>query len=123
MNQPDLFGESPRIRIAGNPLLEGIANHILDLVQRQPELLTGTTVGDINRKVTLAVYWDNGLAGVLGSKEKFSEWFMNRKLAHTEEEIARALRWLVQNDHCRLPQKAIVTAQLHRERIARSVKR
>jgi hypothetical protein len=123
MPQPDLFGER-RIKIEGNLLLEGIANHILDLYSKDPELLNGDSVGEINRKVTLAIYFDNGLLQVLqsGAKEQFIEWFMNKKLAHTEEEIARALRYLVQNDYLRLPSKALIDAERHRQRIARSVK-
>lgn len=119
----DFWGEK-RIHISGNPLLEGIANHILELVNRDPELLNGERVGDINRKVTLAIYFDNGLLPVLrsGSREQFTEWFMNKKLVHTEEEIARALRYLVEHDHCRLPAKAVRQSEVDRYRIARSVR-
>ena len=125
MNQPttDLFGEL-RISISGNPLLEGIANHILELVGRNPELLDGDKVGQINRKVTLAIYFDSGLLPVLqtGSKENFTEWFMNRKNVPAEEEIARALRYLIQHDYCRISSVAIQDAERHRVRISRSVK-
>ncbi len=122
--QTDLFNEPQRIIINGNPLLQAIANHILVLVQRNPSLIDGDTVGDINRRVTLAIYYDNGLVPILqsGSKEQFTQWFMNRKLVHTEEEIARALRYLVQNDHIRLSKKVLDAAEQHRQRIARSVK-
>lgn len=123
MNQTDLFGEK-RISINGNPFLETIANHILELIGRNPSLLDGGKMGDINRKITLAIYFDSGLAQVLqsGSKEMFSEWFMNRKGVPTEEEIARALRYLVQHDYCRLPAGVIRQSEIDRQRIARSVK-
>jgi len=119
----DLFGEE-RITIPGNSYLADIANHILELTARDKSLLTGNSIGEINRKVTLAVWEDSGLTPQVfaGGREAFRAWFMNAKLKQ-EEEIARALRWLVQHDHRRLPSKAIQDAEQHRQRIARSVAR
>lgn len=118
----DLFGEE-RITIPGNSYLADIANHILNLTRRDPLLLTGASIGEINRKVTLAVWEDSGLTPQVfaGGRETFRAWFMNTKLKQ-EEEIARALRYLVQKDYRRLPKVAIEAAEQHRQRIARSVK-
>ena len=117
----DLFSQ-PHIIISGNPLLQNLSNHILELIQYNSDLLKGDKVGEINRKVTLAIYLDSGLRQAIGSLESFSDWFLNSKLP-TEEEIARALRYLVQHDFVRLSSKAIQNAELYRQRITRSMKR
>jgi signal transduction histidine kinase len=120
----DLFGEQ-RVRIDGNPKLEGIANHVLELVHRNPSLLDGDTVGEINRKVYLDVMLDSGLVPILksGDVEKFKEWFLNKKNCDTEEEVARSLRYLIERDLARISAKAVKAAEENRQRIARSVKR
>ncbi len=118
----DMFGER-RITILGNSYLADIANHVLELTERDPSLLTGNSIGEINRKVTLAVWEDSGLTPqvLAGGRDAFRKWFMNAKV-NQEEEVARALRWLSANDHVRLPTKAIQDAEQHRLRIARSVR-
>lgn len=125
MNTPatDLFGEQ-RIKIAGNPLLEGIANHILDLIARDPGLLDGDKVGDIDRRLTLAIWYENGLRDYIPEdrRDAFAEWFMDPKRCPDDEAISRARRYLAERDYIRLPQKAVQNAEHHRERIARSVK-
>jgi len=122
MNTPatNLFGEQ-RITIQGNPLLQDIANHVYQIYQREPSIVNGKSVGEIYRRITLAVYFENGLSLVLktASKDDFTDWFMS---AHTEEEIARAIRWLREHDYIRFPENVVVTAERHRQRIARSVK-
>ena len=124
----DIFGET-RIRIEGNPKLEGIANHILQIYKRMPEILDGDTIGQINRKVNLEIMLDNGLRNILNTAPQtelytaFQVWYLDKKQnCDTEEETARALRYLVERDYLRLPAKAITSAEQHRERIARSVK-
>lgn len=121
----DMFSGETRIHIEGNPKLEGIANHILQIYKRMPEILNGDTIGEINRKIHLEVSLDNGMSSAIatGSVEQFRQWYCDKKQnCDTEEETARALRFLAEKDFLRLPKKAIETAQLHRERIARSVK-
>ena len=125
MNQTDLFGEQ-RIHIEGNPKLEGIANHILALYQRNNHILDGESIGEINRQVHLEVMMDNGLIPVLqsGDTDKFKAWYLDKKCnPDTEEEVARALRYLVSADFIRLKSSVIQKAEQHRQRISRSVKR
>lgn len=114
----DLFGEK-RITIKDNPRLELIANHVYKLVSQKPELLTGKKVGEINRKVALALYFDNGLENILkiGTKEAFSEWFMKQ---YTQEEIARATRELILNNYIHIDPQII--RQSERDRILMSQK-
>ncbi len=119
----NLFNE-PQIHIDGNPLLEGVCNHILELVQRQPELLNGKTVGEIDRQLTLAIWADNGAKPIVqsGDWQKFSEWVMNPKACIDAETTGRARRYLLEKDLIRLSQSVIQAAEQHRQRIARSVK-
>ena len=125
-NQPmtDLFSQT-RIIIQGNPLLEGIANHILELVQRNPELLKGDKVGVIDRKLLLAIWFDEGLNQILNSEqwEAFKAWAMNPKTCPDPEAISRARRYLAERDYIRLPKQAIEDAERQRQRISRSVRR
>jgi len=60
MTMTNLFNEQV-IKIPGNPKLEGIANRILELVQQNPDLLEGDKVGEIDRKITLALWYSEGL--------------------------------------------------------------
>ena len=125
MNMPatNLFGEQ-RIRIEGNPLLQDLCNHILDLVKRQPNLLDGNKVGDIDRKLTLAIWMEEGLWQFIPEDKRavFELWFMNAKHCPDDESISRARRYLAEKDYIRLPQQAVQDAERHRQRIARSVK-
>jgi len=125
VTMPTLFGEQ-RVKIAGNPLLEGIANHILDLVQRQPEIQgkEGDTTGDINHKLIFTIWRDEGLDQFIApdKREAFLEWVCNSKRCSDPEAISRARRHLCKLGLFRMPQSAIVSAERHRQRIARSVK-
>lgn len=119
----DIFGET-RIHIDGNPKLEGIANHILEIYHRDPDILNGDTIGQINRQIHAEVMLENGLTPVLksGDIEKFKQWYLDRKRnTDTEEETARALRYLVENDYMRLPARAIQEAERHKQRISNSL--
>ena len=118
----DLFNEK-RITIAGNDYLANIATHILRLTDADPSLLTGDTIGEIDRKVTLAMWEDSGLTPLVfaGGREAFRNWYVNSKV-NREEEINRALRYLISKDFVRVPSKAIQSAEQHRQRIARSVR-
>ncbi len=126
MNQPntDLFGEAPRISIPNNEMLANLCNHILDLVGRDPSLLDGKTVGNIDRKLMLAIWENNGLLLIVksGDIERFRGWAMNPKVCVDAEAISRARRYLSEKDFIRLPKTAIEQAERHRQRIARSVK-
>lgn len=119
----DLFNE-PHIHIAGNPLLEGIANHILRLVNEDATLLDGEKMGGIDRKLTLSIWYDSGLGAYIPEdrREAFADWFSNPKNCPDDEAISRARRYLAERDLIRLPKKAIEDAERHRQRIARSVK-
>jgi len=120
----DMFGDEKRITISENPLLAGIANHILQLVKESPELTDGASVGEIDRKLTLAIWFSEGLNRILTNeqREDFTTWAMNPKTCPDPGAVSRARRYLVEHDYIRLPKQAIEAAERHRQRIARSVK-
>ena len=125
MNQAtiDLFGEK-RVSIGGNTPLEQMANQILELVDRIPDLLNGDKVGEIDSKLTLAIWYDSGLGKFIPEdrREAFAEWFSNPKNCANYELISRARRWLLEHDHIRISALAIQDAERHRVRISQSVK-
>ena len=125
MPATNLFGEQ-RIKIDGNPLLEGIANHILDLIGRNPEVQgkEGDTVGTINHNVITAIWREEGLDQFIApdKREAFLEWISNSRRCSDPEAISRARRHLCKLGLFRMPQSAIVSAERHRQRISRSVR-
>lgn len=122
--QTDLFGKQ-RVHIEGNPKLEGIANRILELIGQNPALLEGDKVGIIDRKITLALWYSEGLGRFIPEdrREAFADWFSDLRNCPDEEAISRARRYLVERDLIRLPQKAILNAEIQRRNISRSVKK
>ncbi len=124
----DFFGEyydDPVVKLEDNKYLEKLSNRILGLTKRHPNLLDGDTIGEINRKVMLAVWLDNGLERQIPDKDlrrSIIEWLKNTKIAVSEENTSRAVRYLAGKDLIRLPSKAVQDAERHRQRIARSVK-
>lgn len=124
MTMPTLFGEN-HIKIEDNPLLEGIANHILDLVAHDQNLIKGKTVGEINNKLMRAIWEDEGVSQVLTKEQldQFFTWYDKSKSRIGYDGISRALRYLVHDlGVINLPAEAILDAERHRQRIQRSVK-
>lgn len=123
MTMPTLFGEQ-HIKIDGNPLLEGIANHILDIVQREPVVQDGDTMAYIDRHLALKLWYDEGLRRFIPEdlRPEFEEWFCSPKTCPDYEAITRARRYLQDKDLFRPSAKAVVNAERHRQRISRSVK-
>lgn len=117
----DLFNEN-RIRIKGDNYLNAIAQHIYDLYERDKSLTQGESIGEINRKIHLAVMMDSGLSRILSGdnvKENFSEWYLTKQCV-TEEETARALRGLTSAGIINLPKNVVLKAEQHKTRIASS---
>lgn len=116
--QNDLFGEK-RIRIKGDDYLNKIAQHIYDLVTREPELLSEESMNAIYRQIQFAMMKDNGVIPVIqsGDIDKFKAWFLSKDCP-TEEESARATRALLEADFIRLPSKVIKKSEEFKHRIA-----
>ena len=123
MTMPTLFGEQ-HIKIDGNPLLEGIANHILDIVQRNPQVQDGDTMAHIDRHLALQIWYDEGLGRFIpeDKRQEFEDWFCSPKTCPDYEAITRARRYLQKQDLFRPSAKAVLDAERHRQRIQRSVK-
>lgn len=123
MVMPTLFGEK-HIKIDGNPLLESIANHILDLVERKPAVQDGDTMAHIDRHLALELWYDEGLGRFIpeDKRAEFEAWFCSPKSCPDYEAITRARRYLQSMDLFRPSAKAVIDAERHRQRIARSVK-
>jgi len=118
----DLFGEQ-RVHIPDNSPLEREANHILELVARDSSLLNGTTMGQIDRKLLLAVWKDNGMmsAAQTGDWATLEAWAMDTKRCIDPEVVGRARRWLLEHDQIRVPSVAVADAERQRQRIGKSL--
>ena len=116
----NLFGEKV-ITIKGDSFLNGVAQHIYDLWQHDNSIATGESIGQINRKIHLAIMMDSGLSNILNcpkmQKESFTRWYLSKECP-TEEETARATRGLVEAGHIPIPRHIIVKAEQFRARIA-----
>lgn len=123
VRQKDLFGDT-HIQIEGNPLLEMIANHLLDIVRANPHILDGEQVGVIDRKLMVALWADDGIREFIPAEkwEAFTAWATNPKRMVDPEAISRARRYLAEKDMIRLSQTAIKNAEFQRQRIGQSVK-
>jgi hypothetical protein len=120
----NMFGEKV-IRIKGDDYLNKIAQHIYDLVNRKPEILTGDSIGNINRKIHLEMMFDSGLIPILTKAQCFAEFrqFYLSKACPTEEECARATRGLIEADLIRLPASIIKKSEQFKSRISSSMRR
>ncbi len=105
----NLLGEyydEPVVDIKDNEYLARLSNQILDLKKKYPNLFDGDTIGEINRKVMLAVWLDNGLEREITDRallKSLIEWLKNTKIAISEENTSRAVRYLASRDLIRLP--------------------
>lgn len=123
-DQKDLFGDRD-IRIPNNPSLESTARLLLRLIDKNAELLDGDKMGDIDRKLRLAVWMDQGLAHILNPEQlgQFQEWAMDPKRCVDPELIRRARQFLLQHDYIRLSATALKDAEQQRSRLSQSFHR
>ncbi len=118
--QKDLFNE-PHITIKDNQVLENAANRLLLMIQRNPELLNGDTIGEIDRKIYAEILWEDGVQNILPSDKK-EEFVKVVSKAPESDVLTRARRYLAEADLIRLPSKAIQSAERFRSRIAGSLR-
>ena len=121
MKQTDLFGETD-VKIPNNPTLESMARQLLRLIKEDINLIYGDRVGDVDRKLRLAVWMDQGLAQILKPEQlkEFEEWALDPKRCIDPELVRRARQHLVQHDYMRLSGTAIKDAEQQRARLAQS---
>jgi hypothetical protein len=123
-SQTDLFGDPARIEIRDNDLLARTANHVRDVVSRNAWLTEGDTIGEIEKKIVVAIWLDDGLRATIPNEDQratVTAWLISKQCLDSEI-IRRACRYLREHDQLRFSQKAILAGERHRERIARSVK-
>jgi hypothetical protein len=118
----DLFGDPERIHIQGNSTLENICNHLLDLIEYNPDLKDGKTMKEVYNKNIIAVWKDNGLANIIPSEylDKLADWMQTDKFVPADN-ITRAIRYLSEHDKIRLPKEAILDAERKRKLISQSL--
>ncbi len=113
--------EPPRIHIKDNPVLEKMANRLLEMIERDPSLLNGLSVGEIDRRLYSEILWEDGLQRIIPSDKKAE--FQNIVIKTQDSEIiSRSRRFLLENDHIRLSASVIKQAEQYRSRISRSMR-
>lgn len=113
--------EPPRIQIKDNPVLEKMANRLLEMIERDPSLLNGLSVGEIDRRLYSEILWEDGLQRIIPSDKKAE--FQNIVIKTQDSEvISRARRELLSLDVIRLSASVIKQAEQYRSRISRSMR-
>ncbi len=124
-DQRNLFNEAEpeeMVQISGDDVLAKVCNHLLSLLRgREKELLSGKTIGEIDRRICAEVWLDEGLNNIIPA-DKRAEFLQFMQKSTEAEVITRARRYLVEKDRIRLPQSAIVSGERFRARIAGSMR-
>ena len=120
----NLFGEQ-QVDIPDNPNLQRAANIVLRIVDLDPDVLKGDTIGEIDRKLLTAIWLENGLSDILTNEQidQFVEWMLDSSRCLNTELVRRARQYLSQHDYIRLPAKAIRDSEKHRAKIGGSLGR
>lgn len=114
--------EPPRIQIKGNPVLEKMANRLLEMYERNPDIFKGVNMGEITRQLYAEILWEDGLQHIIPSDKK-SEFVNTIIKAPESEVINRALRHCVYTeDLIKLSASVIRSAEQYRSRISRSMR-
>jgi len=120
MEQSDLFGNVRLVDLNDNPVLQRMAERLLDMCQRDPSLLSGDSVGEIDRKISASVWLDDGLSNLIPSDQR-QRYFDIMAKATEGEVITRARRWLTEKDLIRLPASVIRKSEQSRSRISQAM--
>lgn len=116
----DLFDE-PHIQIKDNAVLEKAANRLLLMIQRNPELLDGDSMGEIDRRLYAEILWEDGIQHLIPSDKKAD--FIKVVTKTQESDVyTRARRFLAEKDLIRLPSKVIQSAERFRARISSAMR-
>ena len=109
--------EPPRIIIKDNPVLEKMANRLLEMVERDPTLLNGISMAEVDRKIYANILWEDGLQGIIPADKK--QEFMSIVIKTQDSEVvSRARRELLSRDLIRLSASVIKDAERYRARIS-----
>ncbi len=125
IQQSDLFDE-PHIIIEKNPLLERVANDVLDLVQHRPELLSGDNIGVIDRRISVCLWLDSGLRQILSDVElrkQVTTFLADPQKCVSFDVVSRARRLLVAEDKIRLSKSAIENGIRQKNKVEQSLRK
>ena len=114
--QSDMFGEE-HIYIKDNEVLARACTRLLDMTKRHPELLKGTSVAEIDRKIFASILWEDGVQHLIPSDKK-EEFFKVITKTQDGEVWGRARRYLLEHDHIRLASSVIKKAEIMRSKIS-----
>lgn len=118
--QNDLFGEL-HVRIKDNSVLEKAANRILLMVQRDPTLLDGDTIGAVDRRIFAEVIWEDVFQNLISPDKK--SVFIKAILQCPESDVfTRARRFLQNSDKIRLSAKAVQSGERFRAKISSAMR-
>ena len=118
--QNDLFGE-PRVTIKDNTVLENACNRLLRMVQRDPTLLDGSSMAEIDRRIYGECLWEDGVCNLLSSDKK-AEFLKIVSKTQDSEVLSRARRHLLSEDLIRVSSAAIKSGEQFRARISGAMK-
>ena len=113
--------EPPRVQIKDNPVLEKMANRLLEMIELEPNLLNGVSMAEIDRHLYGEILWRDGVQRLIPYEKKNE--FLNIVIKTQDSEIvSRARRELLSRDLIRLSASVIKSAEQYRGRISRAMK-
>lgn len=125
MPKTDMFGNvtggqlahDVPVRIPDNPVLERACNRLLDMIRKNPSLIDGDSMGQIDRRLYAEVAWEDRFAKLVAPERK--DTFIQAMMGLPEPEVfTRARRELLSRDRIRVSSKAVKSGEQHRARIA-----
>ncbi len=104
-----LFYKPQRVIIPGLPQSQKVANEILDLVDYNKDLIDGSDLGVIDRKLWVSVILPQlrELIPDVTMRGNLTEFLCDPKRCVSMDLISRTRRYLVDHDHLRLSKSAI----------------
>ena len=113
--------EQPAVRIMGNAVLERACNRLLGMIERNPLLLNGQSMADIDRRLYAECLWEDGMHRIIPSDKK--EDFVNIVVKTQDSEVfSRARRYLLEHDLARVSAAAVKSGEQFRARISGAMK-
>lgn len=109
--------EPVRVVIAGNEVLQKACNRLLEMIDRDPSLLDGNSMAEVDRKLYAETLWEDGIHRLLSIDKKPA--FIDIVIKTQDSEVtSRARRWLLEHDYIRLSSQVVKKAEQFRARIS-----
>lgn len=105
------------VHIPDNPVLERACNRLLGMIRKDPSLIDGDSMGQIDRRLYAEVAWEDRFAKLVAAERK--QVFIDAMVSLPDAEVlTRARRELLSRDRIRVSSKAVKSGEQHRARIA-----